>query len=134
MLPGRSASLLAAFLFLAACAGSSEEATERSVWVADGPPTNCITKSQIRRTRVIDDRTIDFEMTGNRVYRNTLPVRCFGLGFNQSVRTNSRGAWLCSSNTITPRSGTGGGRDPSCQLGQFQPIKRTRIPVAPPAG
>ena len=126
--------MLAALLLLAGCASNAEDATERSVWVADGPPTNCITKSQIRRTRVIDDRTIDFEMTGRTVYRNALPLRCSGLSFNQSIQTNSRGAWLCSSNTITPRSAVGGGRAPSCQLGQFQPITRTRVPVAPPAG
>ena len=101
----------AAFLLLAACAGSNDESAPRTVWVAEGPPTSCITTMQIRSMRVVDDRTIDFEMTGRRVYRNNLPVRCPGLSFNTAVRHNSRTSQLCSMNTITPRSPGGGCRN-----------------------
>jgi hypothetical protein len=117
-------------LLVAGCSGG-EPPTERTVWVADGPPTNCISTNQLRTIRVIDDRTIDFEMTGRRAFRNTLPFRCSGLMFNTSVRHNSRTSQLCSLNTITPRSPGGGWSGQSCQLGQFQPMRRETIPVAP---
>jgi hypothetical protein len=124
----------AAFLILAACAGSNDESAPRTVWVADGPPTSCISTMQIRSMRVVDDRTIDFEMTGRRVYRNNLPVRCPGLGFNTAVRHNSRTSQLCSMNSITPRAPGGGWSRAGCPLGQFQPLVRAPVPPAPAAG
>lgn len=130
---GRAAALLATLLMLAACSGSGEESSQRTVWVPDGPTTNCIPKNQIRSMRVIDDRTIDFEMTGRRLYRNTLPFRCSGLTFGQAVRHNSRTSQLCSLNSITVRQPGGGWRGPSCSLGPFQPMKRAPTPEARPA-
>jgi hypothetical protein len=123
----------AALLLLAACAGSSEEPAPRTVWVAEGPPTSCITTNQIRSMRVVDDRTIDFEMTGRRVFRNDLPTRCPGLSFNTAVRHNSRTSQLCSLNTITPRAPGGGWNNPGCRLGQFQPLVRAPVPATAPA-
>jgi hypothetical protein len=128
---GRAAALLAALVTLAACSSSGEEGTQRTVWVAEGPTTNCITKNQIRSMRVIDDRTIDFEMTGRRMFRNNLPFRCSGLGFGHSVRHNSRTSQLCSLNTITVRQPGGGWNGPSCQLGPFQPMVRAPVPATP---
>jgi hypothetical protein len=122
----------AVLLFTLAGCAQSNEGTSQTVWVADGRPTNCITTNQIRSMRIIDDRTIDFELTGRRVYRNTLPFRCSGLSFNRSIRHNSRTSQLCSLNTITVNSGVGWG-GPSCQLGQFQPLKRVPVPEAPAA-
>ena len=123
----------AALLTLAGCAGSDENAANRSVWVADGTPTNCISTQQIRTMRIINDQTIDFELTGGRVFRNELPLRCSGLSFNSRIRHNSRTSQLCSLNTITLDSfGTGRGGQ-SCQLGRFQPIRRAPAPVTPPA-
>jgi hypothetical protein len=118
---------------LTGCASSGDSATGRSALVADGPPTNCITTQQIRAMRVIDDRTIDFEMTGRRVFRNELPFRCSGLSFNTSIRHNSRTSQLCSFNAITPASLGSARSGPSCQLGQFQPMQRVPAPTTPPA-
>lgn len=133
--PLRRLPLAGAVLLLAACSSSSEDPARRSVWVEDGPTTACISTSQIRSMRVIDDRTIDFEMTGRRVYRNNLPFRCTGLTFNTAVRHNSRSSQLCSMNNITPRTGGAGGwAGTSCQLGRFQPMVRAPVPATPPAG
>lgn len=120
-------------LALAGCSRSDEATANRSVWVADGPPVNCISTNQIRSIRVIDDHTIDFETTGRRAFRNNLPFRCSGLTFNSGIRHNSRTSQLCSFNTFTINSLGSGPRGATCRLGQFQPMKRAPVPVAPPA-
>lgn len=129
----RLATAAALAFALASCAQTPEGAANRTVWVPDGPPVNCITTNHIRSMRIVDDRTIDFEMTGRRVFRNELPFRCSGLGFNRSVRHNSRTSQLCSVNTITVSSAGGGWNGATCGLGQFQPLKRAPVPDAPPA-
>jgi len=120
----------ALLLLMAACAGG-DNARSPTVMVADGPPTACISTRQIRSMRIVDDQTIEFEMSNRRVYRNTLPFRCSGLGFNQAIRHNSRTAQLCSVNMIMMRAPGGGWSGPSCQLGMFQPMKRVPVPEAP---
>lgn len=121
-----------ATLALAGCSQSTEGTANRSAWVADRPPVNCISTWQIRTIRVIDDRTIDFESTGRRTYRNNLPISCFGLSFNSGIRHNARTSQLCSFNTFTVNALGSGPRGASCRLGQFQPMKRAPVPVAPP--
>lgn len=120
-------------LALAGCSQDSENVANRSVWVPDGPPVNCISISQLRTTRVIDDQTIEFEMTGRRMFRNNLPFRCSGLSFNRGIRHNSRTSQLCSFDTFTVNSLGTGPRGPTCRLGQFQPFKRGPVPTPPPA-
>jgi hypothetical protein len=134
---GRAAALLAALVTLAACSGSGQEGAQRTVWVPEGPTVNCITKNQIRSMRVIDDRTIDFEMTGRRMFRNNLPFRCSGLGFGQAVRHNSRTSQLCSLNTITVRQPGGGWNGPVLRTGPLPAHgarARSRNPRNPGAG
>jgi hypothetical protein len=118
---------------LASCAQDNDGTTSRAVWVNDGPPVACISTIQLRRIRVIDDQTIDFEMSGRRVYRNALPFRCSGLGFNAAIRHNGRSSQLCSVNTFTVNSPGFSTRGPACRLGQFQPMTRAPVPAAPPA-
>ena len=122
---------LALLLLLGSCAGNGDSAANRSVWVDDGAPVNCISRSHIRGFRVIDDRTIDFERNRNQVWRNRLPHRCDGLAFGQKIRINSRTSQLFNLDSITPVGmGTGVGRQ-NCMLGQFQPMKRVPAPEAP---
>ena len=129
----RRSLILIAPLLLAACAGS-DNPTSKTVWVEDGPPVNCITRSQVRTFRVIDDRTIDFERNRNQAWRNNLPFRCSGLSFGQKIRINSRTSQLCSFDSITPVTMAAGPNPPRCQLGQFQPVKRVPAPETKPAG
>lgn len=120
-------------LGLAGCAQNNEGTTNQSAWVPDGPPVSCISTNQIRSMRIVNDQTIDFEMTGRRVFRNEMPFRCSGLSFNRSIRHNSRTSQLCSVNTITVNSPGGGRNGPTCSLGRFQPLTRAPVPDAPPA-
>ena len=45
-------------------------------YVPSGTPVDCISISQIRSSSVRDDRTIDFEVSGKKIYRNSLPNSC----------------------------------------------------------
>lgn len=110
-------------MLLSACAGS-DSGPNRSVWVADGAPVNCINARQVRTFRVVNDQTIDFEINRNKAFRNSLPFRCSGLSFGQKIRTNNRGPQLCSVDTISVVSLGSMPNGPNCPLGQFQPMKR----------
>ena len=92
-----------------------------------GEPVTCVPLAQIRETRVRDDRTIDFIMRGrDRVYRNTLPDRCPGLGFEQRFTYATSQSQLCSVDIITVLYAAPPMRGASCGLGRFQPVKLAR--------
>lgn len=91
-----------------------------------GEPESCITRSNIRSTDVIDDQTIDFKMRNGDIYRNSLPHRCSGLGFEESFSYKTSTNQLCSVDIIHVLSQTGGRLDTrgACGLGKFQKIER----------
>lgn len=93
-----------------------------------GKAVNCVQLHQIRNTRVRDSRTIDFHMIGGKVYRNTLPYSCPGLGFEEKFMYKTSLSQLCSVDIITVLNSGGRGLDrgASCGLGKFQPM--TKIP------
>ena len=90
-----------------------------------GEAENCIQHRQIRNTRIRDRRTIDFHMTGGRMYRNTLPHSCAGLSRDDAFSYRTSISTLCSSDIITvleqPISSSIPG--PRCGLGDFVPIE-----------
>lgn len=90
-----------------------------------GKPVSCINLSQIRNTVVRDDRTIDFIMSGGRVYRNELPNQCGSLGFDRAFSYSTSLTQLCNVDIITVLQNVGGGLMPgaSCGLGEFTPVK-----------
>ena len=88
-----------------------------------GEPVNCILISRIRNTRVHDDFTIDFHLTGGDVYRNTLPNRCPQLGFEERFAYEANTGNLCSVDMISVIQSGAAGRGPRCQLGQFVPVR-----------
>ena len=90
-----------------------------------GPAVSCIPLARIRASHVRSDRVIDFEMTGRRTYRNTLPNACPQLGFEERFGYATSLGQLCSTDIIHVLTGTGI-RGASCGLGQFQPITPTR--------
>jgi hypothetical protein len=113
---------LVAIAALAGCAtDSSTTPRSQQLWTPQGDPVNCITTNQIRSTHVVDDRTINFVMSGrSRMFRNELPFACSGLSFNRTFKHNSRTGQLCSVDTITViQSGRTGA---TCGLGRFQPM------------
>ena len=88
-----------------------------------GEPVNCINISRIRTTRVHDDYTIDFELPGKEIYRNTLPNRCPQLGFEERFAYEANVGQLCSVDTIAVLVGGAAGRGPRCMLGKFTPVR-----------
>jgi hypothetical protein len=121
---------LAALAMLCSCA-SDDNRTPRAEQrrVSDGPAVSCINRQQIRSTSVPDGRTINFEMTSRRIFSNTLPAICPGLGNSRAFKMNTRTSQLCSSNTITVINIGGGARGATCPLGRFQPM--VRVDAAP---
>ena len=115
--------LLGCSLLIAACADQDREARIRAPAVeVVGEPMNCIQTNRIQSSRVHDDYTIDFEMTGNEVLRNTLPHRCAGLGFEERFAHSSSTGQLCSVDTIRVLH-TDGVPGSVCGLGRFVPVR-----------
>ena len=115
---------------LVAIACAPVEADEN--FVSDGPKVrvvgeaeSCISIPRIRTSRVRDDRTIDFEMSGGKVYRNTLPGRCPRLGFEESFTYETSLSRLCNTDIIYPLESIGGRlqRGAGCGLGDFVPVE-----------
>lgn len=109
---------------LAACSAQMDD--EREVTApaikALGPEQNCINATRIDRTEVHDDYTIDFVMLDGTRYRNTLPDRCFSLGFEESFAYDRATTQLCSVDTIQVLY-SDGTRGQSCPLGPFLPVE-----------
>jgi hypothetical protein len=117
--------LLFAALAVTAVAAPGMARDRQAIPVATetGKPENCIPLRQISETRVHGDRTIDFIMTGRKVYRNTLPYACPGLGFEERFSYETSLSQLCSVDIITVLYSTPAlQRGASCGLGQFQPV------------
>jgi hypothetical protein len=87
-----------------------------------GKPVDCVQIARIRETRVRDDQTIDFYMNGREVYRNRLPYKCSGLGFEEKFSYSTSLSQLCSVDSITVLHSPPVTRGPTCGLGKFQPI------------
>lgn len=88
-----------------------------------GPAVSCVQSSSISQTQVHGDRTIDFVMNNRKVYRNTLPNSCPGLGFNETILYKTQTNQLCSVDIITVLQQPGLMRGASCGLGEFQPVE-----------
>lgn len=85
---------------------------------------SCVNIANIRDTRVIDNRTIDFVMSDGKVLRNNLPNTCPGLKINRSFGYATSQSQLCNVDIITVIvQGGGPNRGASCGLGQFTPIE-----------
>jgi hypothetical protein len=120
----RIAAAFSAAALLASCASGQRDLADQQALAQSepaGPAVDCLQLSAIRDTKVRDDRNIDFRTRNGRVYRNTLPVECPGLKFEDSFSYRTSIGQLCSVDTITVnRSGVA--RGPTCGLGRFQPI------------
>ncbi len=119
-----TALLGAATLGMTACTAQTESTPElrAPAVTATGAAVDCIHTSRIAGTRVHDDYTIDFEMAGGEVYRNTLPGRCPGLGFEERFSQSSTAGSLCSVDTVTVLY-SARDRGATCRLGQFVPVR-----------
>jgi hypothetical protein len=103
--------------------GSDGHGRDVPVATAIGKPVNCIPLAGVRESPVRDDWTIDFRVNGQ-WYRNTLPNRCNGLGFERTFSYGTSLSQLCNVDIITVlATGGGGGLRGSCGLGEFQPVE-----------
>ena len=90
-----------------------------------GNAVSCVNLRNIQSTRVHGDSTIDFHMSGGKVYRNTLPNSCPSLGFEERFLYKTSLSQLCSVDIITVLQSPGLSQGASCGLGKFQPVKLT---------
>ena len=110
-----------AAVLLAGVASAAKVAAPPPVVI--GEPLNCVLLQNIRETRVVDDRTIDFIMRDRKVLRNTLPNSCPQLGFERAFSYSTSINQLCSVDIITVLYSTPVlQRGASCGLGPFQPV------------
>ncbi len=89
----------------------------------DGKPVSCVQLTNIRNTKVHGDSVIDFHMNNGKVYRNTLPMSCPSLGFEERFLYKTSIGQLCNVDIITVLQSPGLSQGPSCGLGKFQPVK-----------
>jgi hypothetical protein len=130
-LPGKLAMpAMAGLVAVAALVAAPADARQKKDdgLVAVGEPVSCIQLNTIRNSNVRDDRTIDFETNGRKVYRNTLPNSCPGLGFEQRFAYKTSTSQLCSVDIITVLQSAGSGlmQGASCGLGTFQPMEKVK--------
>lgn len=112
----------------AAYAGEKRSKDDKYAIESVGEPKSCIMRSQIRSTNVIDDRTIDFKMRNGDIYRNTLPNKCGGLGFEEAFSYRTSTNRLCNVDIIRVLDNTAGRIETrgACGLGKFQEITKTK--------
>ena len=93
---------------------------------AVGEPKNCVTISQIRSTKVVDNRNIDFRMAGGKIYRNTLSQSCPGLKFEERFSYRTSLNQLCSVDIVRVLHSQGGqlSEGAGCGLGKFQMVEK----------
>jgi hypothetical protein len=109
---------------------SERRAKLLSAYTPSGEPVSCVRISNIRSTHVIDNRTIDFRMTGGKTYRNTLPYSCPGLAFEERFSYRTSLSQLCSVDIINVLNDAGGRlqEGAGCGLGKFQPVTKAARP------
>ena len=116
----------AAIVFMAAAHGQDSDDDADF----DRRAENCIWLRQLDHTEVIDDRTILFYQTGNRVYRNYLPRECPGVAREERFMYEARANQLCSIDTIAVLEDWGGPglvRGVTCALGEFQRVSAAEV-------
>jgi hypothetical protein len=88
-----------------------------------GAPVSCLRMNTVRETRVRSDEVIDFYTYGNKVYRNTLPIGCPQLGFEQRFVHKTSIDEYCSLDMITVLTEPNLSQGATCGLGQFQQVQ-----------
>ncbi len=108
-----------------AVAYAREKAPEPEVRTV-GAPKNCVSLTQIRSTKVIDNSTIDFKMAGGKTYRNTLPGSCPGLKSENRFSYRTSLSSLCNVDIIHVLNDYGGRlqEGAGCGLGKFQQVEK----------
>ena len=114
--------LLATVLAAITAPGAARDRDRIPAATPTGKPVSCIQLNQIRQSLVRSDRVIDFEVSGRRYYRVTLPIACPELGFEQRFSYETSLSQLCSTDIITVLHSAPIMRGASCGLSEFQPV------------
>lgn len=90
-----------------------------------GEPVSCVNIRQIRSTRIIDDKTIDFEMAGGKIFRNSMEHSCPSLKSEDRFSYRTSLNQLCNVDIIYVLHDYGGRlqEGAGCGLGKFQQIE-----------
>jgi len=134
-IPGRIFRFVMPCCLLAFVALADNDSSARSDGDSDGDSgeyfqlEKCVRTSQIRHTYIIDDRTIIFYMSHQKIFVNQLPYRCSGLRMAGTFSYRPIGSQLCKVDTIKVVRSFGGRPDigPSCGLGMFRPVTEEEV-------
>jgi hypothetical protein len=96
---------------------------------AVGDPVNCVSTYNIRDTKIIDDRTIDFKMSGGKTYRNVMAYSCPGLRYEERFSYRPTNSQLCSVDIIRVLNNYSSGlqEGAGCGLGKFQLVEKVDV-------
>lgn len=102
-----------------ATAGSPvSTATQATMQSRSDDVQNCVNLGHIKSTRVLDNKTILFNMNGGKKLVNRLPHTCHGLKFEKRFGYKTSLHQLCNVDTIFVV--TSYGRGATCGLGMFE--------------
>jgi hypothetical protein len=123
-----------AILLIASLSGLSPwaAAADQPQGTVEDTGQRCVSLKSIRSTKVLDDQTILFEMSGKQMLVNRLPRRCPGLGFEKRFGYKTSLSQLCSTDIISVITDIGPGA--RCGLGMFTPWVAPEAVTAPAAG
>lgn len=93
-----------------------------------GEPESCVKPRNIRSTKVLDNKTIEFRMFGGKTYRNNMEQSCPGLGKGDPITYTIRNSNLCHVDIFRVLRTTAGRIETqaSCSFGKFQEIKKIK--------
>jgi len=120
--------ILISVLALGASAAHAKSKSAPVAVTEVGKPISCVNTRQIKSTKVIDSKTIDFKMRNGDVLRNTMRNSCPNLKFEESFSYRLSTPRLCSVDIIRVlESGHGAGisQGAACGLGKFQKVVPT---------
>ena len=103
-----------------------KRAAKLSAYQPVGKPVSCLSLVQIRDTEVLDNRTVDFHVSGGKIYRNTLSHSCPSLLSEQRFSYRTSLNKLCDVDVIRVLHtyGTELSEGAGCGLGKFQPMEK----------
>lgn len=93
---------------------------------------NCIARSRISRTEILNERFVVFHLRGDEKYLVQFQHRCPGLRRNGTMRLETRSFRVCSMDTIQGFYEMGIGRGnwgPSCMIPGFEPVTQEQVAI-----
>lgn len=99
------------------------------VYERTGSESSCVQARNIRRTEVIDGRTILFHMSGSRVWMNRLSSTCPRLAQERAFAYQTSTAQLCNGDIIRVLQRPMMRLEAGCSLGRFVELRLLDDPL-----